>query len=59
MALREQLPAMAAIAAAHAEAGLSREFGVEWVARADGAGNEISGISQAQMDAFSARRAGD
>ena len=56
MALREQLPAMAAIAAAHAEAGLSREFGVEWVARADGAGNEIRGITQAQMDAFSARR---
>src|SRR5947208_2608332 len=29
MALREQLSAMTAISAAHAKAGLSREFGVE------------------------------
>jgi hypothetical protein len=28
---------------------------VEWIARADGPGNEIKGISQAQMDAYSAR----
>ena len=55
MALRSQLPAMAAIAAAHAECGLAREFGVEWVARADGAGNEIRGVTQAQMDAYSSR----
>lgn len=56
MALRHQLPAMAAIASAHVEAALAREFGVSWVARADGAGNEIRGITQAQMDAFSSRR---
>lgn len=57
MALRHQLPAIAAVAAAHAEAGLTREFGVEWVARPDGAGNEIRGITQAQMSEFSSRRA--
>jgi AAA domain/TrwC relaxase len=55
MALRNQLPAMQAIAAAHGEPGLAREFGVAWVARADGAGNEIRGISQAQMDSYSSR----
>src|ERR1022692_373936 len=53
--LRGQLPAMQAIAAAHAECGLRREFGVEWVARPDGAGNEITGVTQAQMDAYSSR----
>ena len=57
MALRGQLPAMQAVAAAHAEAALSREFGVQWVARPDGAGFEIRGIAQAQMDEFSSRRA--
>jgi len=56
MALRAQLPAMQAVASAHVEAGLSREFGVQWVARPDGAGNEIAGITQAQIDAFSSRR---
>ena len=56
VALRGQLPAMQAIAAAHAECELSRRFGVTWVARADGAGNEIAGITQAQMDAYSSRR---
>ena len=55
VSLRGQLPAMQAIAAAHVECGLAREFGVAWVARADGAGNEIRGITQAQMDAYSSR----
>src|SRR6266542_3664449 len=55
VALRSQLPAMQAVAAAHAECGLSREFGVGWVARPDGAGNEIRGVTQAQMDAYSSR----
>src|SRR5712691_128210 len=41
--------------AAHAECGLSREFGVAWVARPDGAGNEMRGVTQAQMDAYSSR----
>ena len=55
VSLRAQLPAMQAIAAAHVECGLTREFGVAWVARADGAGNEIRGVTQAQMDAYSSR----
>jgi AAA domain/TrwC relaxase len=55
VSLRAQLPAMQAVAAAHVECGLTREFGVEWVARADSAGNEIRGVTQAQMDAYSSR----
>jgi hypothetical protein len=55
MALRYQLPAAQAIAAAHVEAGLTREFGVAWVPRPDGAGNEICGITQETMDAYSSR----
>src|SRR5215472_9038906 len=55
MALRHQLPAMQAIVTAHAEAAMTRAFGVAWVARADGAGNEIRGVTQAQMDKFSSR----
>ena len=56
MAIRRQIPAIQATAAACVEAALSREFGVEWVARPDGAGNEIAGITQAEIDAFSSRR---
>jgi hypothetical protein len=37
------------------ECELTREFGVDWIPRADGRGNEIKGISQAQMDAYSTR----
>jgi hypothetical protein len=37
------------------ECELAREFGVEWVPRADGRGNEIAGVTQAQMDAYSTR----
>jgi hypothetical protein len=55
MALRHQLPAMQAIVTAHAESAMTRAFGVAWVARADGAGNEIRGVTQAQMDKFSSR----
>ena len=55
MALRYQLPAAQAIAAAHVEAALTREFGVAWVPRSDGAGNEICGITQETMDAYSSR----
>ena len=55
MALRHQLPAMQAIVTAHAEAAMTREWGITWVAREDGAGNEIRGITQAQMDEFSSR----
>ncbi len=53
--LRQMLGAVQAIVATHAECGLTREFGVEWVARADGRGNEIAGITQEQMDAYSSR----
>ena len=56
MAIRRQIPAIQATAAAYVEAALSREFGVEWVPRADGMGNEIRGITQAEIDAFSSRR---
>ena len=45
VALRGQLPAMQAIAATFAECELSRRFGVSWIPRADGAGNEIAGIT--------------
>lgn len=55
MCLRQALPAVQAVVATHVEAGLSREFGVEWIPRPDGAGNEIAGISQEQMDAYSSR----
>jgi len=37
------------------ECELTREFGVDWVPRADGRGNEIRGVMQAQMDAYSTR----
>ena len=53
--LRQILGAVQAVVATHAECGLTREFGVGWVARADGNGNEIAGISQEQMDAYSSR----
>ncbi len=55
MCLRQVLGAVQAIVATHAECGLTREFGVQWVPRTDGAGNEIGGITQAQMDAYSSR----
>jgi conjugative relaxase-like TrwC/TraI family protein len=54
--LAAQLHAMAGVAAAHVESALSHEFGVEWTRRKDGAGNEISGVTQEQMDAYSSRR---
>ena len=37
------------------ECELTREFGVAWVPRADGRGNEIAGVTQAQLDAYSTR----
>ena len=53
--LRAVLGALQAVAATAVECELTREFGVEWVPRADGRGNEIRGITQAQMDAYSTR----
>jgi TrwC relaxase len=47
--------ALQAVAAAAVECELTRVFGVAWVARADGRGNEIRGITRAQMHACSTR----
>ena len=53
--LRAVIGALQAVAATAVECELTREFGVDWVPRADGRGNEIKGVTQAQMDAYSAR----
>ena len=55
MSVRAVLGALQAVAATAVECELSREFGVDWVPRADGRGNEIRGVTQAQMDAYSTR----
>jgi conjugative relaxase-like TrwC/TraI family protein len=55
MSVRAVLGALQAVAAMAVECELSREFGVEWIPRADGRGNEIQGVTQAQMDAYSTR----
>jgi hypothetical protein len=52
----EHLGAVAAITAQHLEEALTRRFGVEWVARDDGHGFEIKGISGEMMRLFSSRR---
>jgi hypothetical protein len=53
--LRAVLGALQGVAATVVECELTREFGVAWVPRADGRGNEIGGITQAQLDAYSTR----
>src|SRR5579863_839034 len=53
--LRAVLGALQGIAATAVECELTREFGVAWVPRADGRGNEIGGITQAQLEAYSTR----
>ncbi|HEU5392798.1 MAG TPA: MobF family relaxase [Streptosporangiaceae bacterium] len=55
MSVRAVLGALQAIAATAVECELTAEFGMDWIPRADGRGNEIKGISQAQMDAYSTR----
>ena len=55
MSVRAVLGALQAVAATAAECELTREFGVDWIPRADGRGNEIKGVTQAQMDAYSTR----
>jgi conjugative relaxase-like TrwC/TraI family protein len=55
MSIRAVLGALQAVAAIAVECELTREFGVDWVPRADGRGHEIKGISQAQLDAYSTR----
>ena len=51
--LRGIIGALQAVAATAVECELTREFGVQWVPRPDGPGNEIKGVTQAQMDAYS------
>jgi hypothetical protein len=53
--LRQVPDAVQAVVATHVECGLAREFGVAWVPRVDGRGNEIAGVTQEQMDAYSSR----
>jgi hypothetical protein len=53
--LRPIIGALQGIAATAVECELTRQFGVEWVPRPDGRGNEINGVTQAQMDAYSTR----
>jgi AAA domain/TrwC relaxase len=53
--LRAVLGALQGVAVTAVECELTREFGVAWVSRPDGRGNEIKGVTQAQMDAYSTR----
>ena len=53
--LRAVLGALQALAATAVECELTAEFGAEWIPRADGRGNEIRGVTQAQIDAYSTR----
>ncbi len=52
----EHLGAVEAVVSQHLEEALTRRFGVEWVARDDGHGFEIAGISDQMMRVFSSRR---
>jgi conjugative relaxase-like TrwC/TraI family protein len=52
----EHVGAVAAIMSQHLEEALTRRFGLEWVARDDGHGLEIKGISGEMMRLFSSRR---
>src|SRR6476646_2946008 len=53
----EHIGAVAAVVAQHLEEALTARFGLEWTARDDGHGFEITGISGAMMRVFSSRRA--
>ena len=52
----EHIGAVAAIVSQHLEEALTRRFGLEWTARDDGHGFEITGISGQMMRLFSSRR---
>jgi TrwC relaxase len=52
----EHIGAVAAIVSQHLEEALTARFGLEWVARDDGHGFEIKGISGQMMRVFSSRR---
>ena len=52
----EHVGAVAAIVSQHLEEALTARFGLEWTARDDGHGFEITGISGQMMRLFSSRR---
>jgi conjugative relaxase-like TrwC/TraI family protein len=52
----EHIGAVAAIVSQHLEEALTQRFGLEWTARDDGHGFEITGISGQMMRLFSSRR---
>ena len=52
----EHIGAVAAIVSQHLEEALTRRFGLAWIARDDGHGFEIKGISGQMMRLFSSRR---
>jgi conjugative relaxase-like TrwC/TraI family protein len=52
----EHIGAVAAIISQHLEEALTARFGLEWTARDDGHGFEITGISGEMMRLFSSRR---
>ncbi len=52
----EHIGAVAAIVSQHLEEALTARFGLEWTARDDGHGFEITGISGEMMRLFSSRR---
>jgi conjugative relaxase-like TrwC/TraI family protein len=52
----EHIGAVAAIVSRHLEEALTQRFGLEWTARDDGHGFEITGISGQMMRLFSSRR---
>ena len=52
----EHVGAVAAIVSQHLEEALTRRFGLQWIARDDGHGFEIKGISGQMMRVFSSRR---
>ena len=53
----EHVGAVAAVVSQHLEEALTARFGLEWIARDDGHGFEIKGISGEMMRLFSSRRA--
>jgi conjugative relaxase-like TrwC/TraI family protein len=52
----EHVRAAGQIASVHAEAALTRRFGLDWVPRPDGMGYGVDGIGADLMDVFSHRR---
>ena len=52
----EHVGAVAAIVSQHLEEALTLRFGIQWIARDDGHGFEIKGISGEMMRVFSSRR---